>query len=143
MLAHAGKQPLGERNVAAVDGCAHLLQTARAVGIVVIVTPAVAPAGIGIAVGIALRGGGGRFALLLDLIVRFVDLFHFFLRKIGKRVIVVVVRVIFAGKVAVSTLDLLVSRRWRDIQDLIGVVHTVSSIFSCFMRKCMRRGGLW
>ena len=70
------------------------------------------PAVASSAAGAAVPGGP---ALALDALVGLVDLLHALLRQIRQRVIVVIVRVVFAGKVAVSALDLLVSRRRRDI----------------------------
>ena len=92
----------------------------------VISVASVAPVG-------AAAGAGRRFTLLLNQLIGFVDLLHLLLREIRERIVVIIVRMIFAGKLTIGFFDLVIRSGRRNIQDFIGVCHTVSSnlLFFC------------
>ena len=71
-------------------------------------------------------------ALFGDLLVGGVDLLHFFLRQICQRAVVVIVRVVFSGQIPISFLDFLIGCGPGDAQNLIRIVHVVSSISLMF-----------
>ena len=129
MVADRVQQAFRLRNVAAGDGETDLLHGRVGTGIAVARRAVVALPRRTVA--------AARPALLLDLLVGLVDLLHFLLREIGKRVIVIIVGMILPRKVTIGLLYLLVRCGGRDVQYFVGVVHSASSLLF-FLRSPYR-----
>ena len=113
------QQHLCPVQIAELNCVAHLLQNRGAAGIALSAVPIAAIA--------ALLRAPGRpspsAALLGDLLVGGVDLLHFLLRKVGKRIVCIIVRVVLACKLPIGFFDLFVRRAVRHAKDLVGVFH--------------------
>ena len=68
-------------------------------------------------------------ALIHNLVVSLVDLFHFVAGKICKWVALVIVGVIFPRQLPIRSLYLVIARIWRYAQHAIRVGHRANSFF--------------
>ena len=118
------QQLLRPAQVAQVDGLPGLLVHASAgIGLLLIAALLSLVAGIG---GIVPAPSG---ALLRDLVVGLVDLFHLLLRQIGQRIVLIVVRMVLPGQFPVCALDLVVTGSGLHAQNTVGIRHL--SILLC------------
>ena len=93
------------------------------------------PAGVALAavpaIGVLAIAAGGAVspsaALLGDLLVSGVDILHLLLRQISQRAVMIIVRMIFPGQIPVSLFDFLIGGGPGNSQDLVWIVHSVSS----------------
>lgn len=67
-----------------------------------------------------------------NLLVGGIDLLHLFLCQVCQGIIVIVIRMVFACQLPVSPFDFFICCGLRYAQDLIGIIHAVSSPFLRF-----------
>ena len=122
MVAVIGEQRLRPAKISQLDGVAHLLKHAVPAGVALAAVSA-----IGV---LAIAAGGAvspSAALLGDLLVSGVDILHLLLRQISQRAVMIIVRMIFPGQIPVSLFDFLIGGGPGNSQDLVWIVHSVSS----------------
>ena len=122
MVAVIGEQRLRPAKISQPDSVAHLLKHAVPAGVALAAVSA-----IGV---LAIAAGGAvspSAALLGDLLVSGVDILHLLLRQIGQRAVMIIVRMIFPGQIPVSLFDFLIGGGPGNSQDLVWIVHSVSS----------------
>ena len=122
MVAVIGEQRLRPAKISQLDSVAHLLKHAVPAGVALAAVSA-----IGV---LAIAAGGAvspSAALLGDLLVSGVDILHLLLRQIGQRAVMIIVRMIFPGQIPVSLFDFLIGGGPGNSQDLVWIVHSVSS----------------
>ena len=127
MVAVIGEQRLRPAKISQLDSVAHLLKHAVPAGVALAAVSA-----IGI---LAIAAGGAvspSAALLSDLLVSGVDILHLLLCQIGQRAVMIIVRMIFPGQIPVSLFDFLIGGGPGNSQDLVWIVHSVSSISLIF-----------
>ena len=127
MVAVIGEQRLRPTKISQLDGVAHLLKHTVPAGVALAAVSAI---------GVLAIAAGGTVspsaALLGDLLVSGVDILHFLLRQISQRAVMVIVRMIFPGQIPVSLFDFLIGGGPGNSQDLVWIVHSVSSISLIF-----------